>query len=165
MLRGIINKLIIFGLFSFSICLYSQSNTISVLVKKSERKLYILENGKILKSYKIALGRNPEGAKKQEGDCKTPEGQYLLDYKKADSSYYKAIHISYPNKEDISNARKNNYDPGGLIMIHGQKNGFGWLGSIVQKFDWTRGCIALTNKDMDELWKLVKVKPPITITK
>jgi murein L,D-transpeptidase YafK len=134
-----------------------------VLVKKSERKMYLLSGGKPVKEYEVAFGANPKGPKKQEGDERTPEGKYTLDFKKSDSSFFKAIHISYPNAADIGRAKAAQVDPGGQIMIHGQKNGLGWLGWITQKFDWTDGCIAVTNAEMDEIWQLVKVGTPIEI--
>ena len=134
-----------------------------VLVDKSEKKIYLLSEGKQLKEYDVVFGENPKGHKQQEGDERTPEGRYILDYKKADSSFYKAIHISYPNEEDKARARKIGVDPGGLIMIHGQKNGFGWLSWLMQWFNWTDGCIAVTNAEMDEIWQLVEVGIPIEI--
>ena len=137
----------------------------SVLVRKSEKRMYLMKNGEIYKKYKVSFGANPKGHKEQEGDERTPEGKYILDYKKSDSSFYKAIHISYPNKKDIENAKKNGVSPGGQIMIHGQKNGLGWLSFATQWFNWTDGCIAVTNKEMDEIWKLVKVNTPILIEK
>lgn len=127
-----------------------------VRVWKSERKLEVISGGKVTHEFKVALGGSPKGHKTKEGDRKTPEGKYALDYKKPDSAFYKAIHISYPNANDISQARTHNVLPGGQVMIHGQKNGLGWLSFITQHFDWTSGCIALTNSDMDILWPLVR---------
>lgn len=135
----------------------------SVLVNKSDLKMYLLSKGKKVKEYSIALGANPKGHKQQEGDERTPEGKYFLDYKKSDSSFYKAIHISYPNDLDQAKAKEKGVSPGGLIMIHGQKNGLGWLSWASQSFNWTNGCIAVTNKEMDEIWSLVKVGTPIEI--
>ncbi|MDD3592242.1 MAG: L,D-transpeptidase family protein [Sulfurovum sp.] len=135
-----------------------------VTVVKSERKLYLSHEGKILKTFNIALGGNPIGHKKVQGDQKTPEGYYKLDHLKEDSSFYKALHISYPNREDCSTARKTGKSPGGAIMIHGQPNNQGWLKSFFkQRTDWTAGCIALFNSDMDEVLKHVKVGTPILI--
>ncbi|GAB2189632.1 hypothetical protein MAH1_12400 [Sessilibacter sp. MAH1] len=96
--------------------------------------MYLLSNGNIVKEFKIALGASPEGHKQQEGDERTPEGNYVLDYIKEDSAFYRAMHISYPNKNDMSNAKANGVSPGGFIMIHGQKNGFGWLSFLSQNF-------------------------------
>ena len=134
-----------------------------VKVDKSERKMYLLSAGEIVKVYDVALGANPKGHKEQEGDEKTPEGEYTLDYKKEDSAFYKAIHISYPNQKDIENAKKLGVNPGGLIMIHGQRNGLGWLSWLTQRFNWTNGCIALTNAEMDEFMELVDVGTKIQI--
>jgi murein L,D-transpeptidase YafK len=134
-----------------------------VLVNKSELKMHLISKGVKIREYSIALGANPKGHKEQEGDERTPEGKYFLDYKKSDSSFYKAIHISYPNEEDIAKAKEKGVNHGGLIMIHGQKNGLGWLSWISQNFNWTNGCIAVTNSEMDEIWNLVKIGTPIEI--
>ena len=127
-----------------------------VRVLKAERKLQLLSASVVQKEFQVALGGSPVGHKQREGDQKTPEGSYVLDYKKSDSAFYKAIHISYPNAEDIARAKKEGVSPGGQIMIHGQKNGLGWLSSVFQSVDWTNGCVALSNADMEEVWKLVK---------
>jgi murein L,D-transpeptidase YafK len=128
-----------------------------VKVDKSERTMYLMEGDTIVKQYHVALGANPKGHKQQEGDEKTPEGVYILDYKKEDSTFYRAMHISYPNENDKANAKKLGVSPGWGIMVHGQRNRFGWLALLSQRFDWTNGCIALTNSDMDEFMELVKV--------
>ena len=135
----------------------------AVLVRKNERKMYLLKNEKPFREYKVVLGANPKGHKQQKGDERTPEGQYVLDYKKSDSDFYKAIHISYPNDDDRKRAWKSGVNPGGSIMIHGQKNELSWLSFISQSLDWTNGCIAVKNHDMDEIWKAVCVGTPITI--
>ncbi len=134
-----------------------------VLVVKSESKLYLKKNGEIFKSFDVVFGRNPKGHKQKQGDGRTPEGRYVLDYKKEDSSFYKAIHISYPNHSDKKKAQRKGVRPGGQIMIHGQKNGWGWLSFFNQCFDWTEGCIALSNGDMDIIWDTVDVGTPIKI--
>ena len=126
-----------------------------VRVLKAERKLQLLSASVVQKEFKVALGGSPVGHKQREGDQKTPEGSYVLDYKKSDSAFYKAIHISYPNAQDIARAKKEGVPPGGQIMIHGQKNGLGWLSSVSQSVDWTNGCVALSNADMEEAWKSV----------
>ena len=130
---------------------------------KSEAKLYLKKNGKVFKKYHVSFGANPKGHKQQEGDERTPEGKYILDYKNKKSSFYKAIHISYPNANDKKRAKKRWISPGGQIMIHGQKNGFGWFSFIVQRFNWTDGCIALSNCDMYEVWNSIDVGTPIEI--
>ena len=137
----------------------------SVLVDKSDGKLYLLKDGTVFAEYSVAFGAKPEGHKQQEGDERTPEGHYLLDYKKSDSSFYKAIHISYPNEADKQAAAAKGVDPGGLIMIHGQRNRLGWLSFITQRFNWTDGCIAVTNSEMDEIWNSVPANTPIEIRK
>ncbi len=134
-----------------------------VLVVKSEKKMYLLSQGEKVKEYSVVFGSSPRGHKEREGDERTPEGKYVLDYKKSDSAFYKAIHISYPNERDKAMARKNGVNPGGMIMIHGQKNGLGWLSWLSQRFNWTDGCIAVTNREMDEIWNLVEVGTPIEI--
>jgi len=134
-----------------------------VKVDKSDRKMYLFDDGKIVKEYSIALGSNPKGHKVQEGDERTPEGTYVLDYLKLDSAFYKAMHISYPNATDIAKAESLGVSPGGFIMIHGQRNGLGGLSLISQWFNWTNGCVALTNDEMDEFINLVKVGTQIQI--
>lgn len=134
-----------------------------VKVDKSDNKMYLLANGKVIKEYHVAFGENPKGHKEQEGDEKTPEGTYILDYKKEDSSFYRAIHISYPNAQDLDNAKSKGVSAGGFIMIHGQRNWLGWLSLITQKYNWTNGCIALTNSEMDEFMDLVETGTEIQI--
>ncbi len=136
-----------------------------VLVVKSERRMFLITEGRVMRHYDISLGRNPVGAKEHEGDKRTPEGKYLLDEKLEDSAFHKAIHISYPNERDLENARKKNLEPGGRIMIHGQPNGNGRLAHITQQYDWTNGCIAVTDEDMDEIWNLIEENTPIIIEK
>jgi murein L,D-transpeptidase YafK len=138
-------------------------NIDSVLVDKSDEKLYLLQDGTVVAEYSVAFGANPQGHKQQEGDERTPEGHYLLDYKKADSAFYKAIHISYPNDADKQAAAAKGVDPGGAIMIHGQRNWLGWLSFITQRFNWTDGCIAVTNSEMDKIWDSVALNTPIEI--
>jgi murein L,D-transpeptidase YafK len=134
-----------------------------VLVLKSERKMSLLARGKVVRTYKIALGGTPVGAKEQQGDHKTPEGIYVLDRRNLKSKYYKSIHVSYPNEQDKKHAEKLGVSPGGDIMVHGLPNGFGWLGVTHSAHDWTDGCIAVTDAEMDEIWKLVADGTPIEI--
>jgi len=142
---------------------FSMEKADSVLVIKSHAKLYLKKNGNVLQAFHVAFGANPEGHKEQEGDERTPEGHYLLDYKKEDSAFYKSIHISYPNDVDKRRAKIAGVSPGGNIMIHGQKNGHGWLWWLTQRFNWTDGCIAVSNSAMDEIWASVDVGTPIEI--
>jgi murein L,D-transpeptidase YafK len=134
-----------------------------VLVIKSERRLYLLQNGDVFASFRVAFGNNPTGHKEQQGDERTPEGRYLLDHKNPYSDYYKSIHISYPNNEDRQRALKQGVDPGGDIMVHGQRNGYERWETFTQLVNWTNGCIALKNSDMDFVWEAVKVGTPIEI--
>ncbi len=134
-----------------------------VIVMKKERTLALMSGGKVLKVYKIALGGNPVGPKQREGDHKTPEGTYVLDRRNAKSKYYRSIHISYPNEEDRERARKLGVSPGGDVMVHGLPNGFGWLGATHRVHDWTDGCIAVTDQEMDEIWSAVPDGTPIEI--
>lgn len=134
-----------------------------VLVVKSTRTLTLFANGKVVRSYKVALGGEPVGAKQQQGDHKTPEGLYVLDRRNPKSRFYKSIHVSYPSEQDRQKAAQLGVDPGGDIMIHGLPNGFGWLGAAHRAMDWTDGCIAVTDKEMDEIWELVRDGTPIEI--
>ena len=133
------------------------------LVEKSKNLLTLFKNQKVIGTYHVVFGGNSVGHKEQEGDNKTPEGRYILDSKNVNSAYYKSIHISYPNAKDRANAKAKGVSPGGAIMIHGQKNGFGWAAAATQKRNWTLGCIALTNEDMEIIWKSVSVPIPIEI--
>ena len=142
---------------------YSEKTADYVLVVKSESRLYLMREGKELASFKVVFGANPKGHKQQQGDERTPEGIYTLDYKNPNSSFYKSIHISYPNAEDRKKARQRGVDPGGDIMIHGQRNGYEIFSPIAQFFNWTDGCIAVNNRDMDVIWKAVKTGTPIEI--
>jgi murein L,D-transpeptidase YafK len=134
-----------------------------VIVSKTESRLYLESAGKRFASFKVVFGGNPRGHKQQEGDERTPEGRYVLDYKKPNSEYYKAIHISYPNAQDRAAAKARGISPGGQIMIHGQRNGLGWLAPIAQLFNWTDGCIGLSNADMELVWQAVDARTPIEI--
>jgi len=134
-----------------------------VVVDKSAREMRLLDGEQVVAVYAIALGGSPQGHKTQEGDQKTPEGRYVLDYKNESSSYYRSMHVSYPNEADIQQAAERGVSPGGFIMVHGQRNGFGWLAPVLQRFDWTDGCIALTNAEMDEFMSLVAPGTPINI--
>ncbi|MEM8744395.1 MAG: L,D-transpeptidase family protein [Pseudomonadota bacterium] len=134
-----------------------------ILVLKGERKLVLLKRDIPLKTYEVALGWSPEGHKVQEGDGKTPEGDYLIDWRKPDSSFHRALHISYPNAADKDHARKLGVSPGGAIMIHGMRNGAGWIGKLHRFADWTNGCIAVTDPEIREIWRAVPNGTPIEI--
>lgn len=136
-----------------------------VLVKKAQEKMFLFSEGNPIGVYDVKFGANPVGHKQEEGDERTPEGQYVIDQKKSDSASFKALHISYPNDNDRKAAAARGVEPGGAIMIHGQRNGLGWLSFLVQRFNWTDGCIAVSNHDMDEIWELVPENTPIEIRK
>ena len=126
-----------------------------VVVEKGKRTLSLYRGDTLLKSYKIALGKNPVGPKQREGDGRTPEGNYVIDFRKADSKFHRALHISYPHAEDRRRARERGVQPGGAIMIHGLPNGSGAIGAAHRLRDWTDGCIAVTNEEIEEIWKAV----------
>ena len=130
-------------------------NTIDrILVEKSARRLSIFRNGNQVKVYRIALGRNPLGAKQEEGDMKTPEGIYKIDGRNPQSSFHLALHISYPSEEDEKRAVAHSVSAGFDIMIHGIQNGRGWVGAFHRWKDWTAGCIAVTDEEIEELWRV-----------
>ena len=143
--------------------LVASSRADFVLVDKSERSLSLLKNGKVIRSYRVALGRNPSGPKVMEGDGRTPEGQYRIDSRNAASGFYRALHISYPNAADRERANQTGVSPGGDIMIHGMKNGLGWIGRLHRLVDWTNGCIAVTDEEMREIWSAVPDNTAIEI--
>jgi murein L,D-transpeptidase YafK len=134
-----------------------------VVVLKKERTLQLLSEGKVIKSYKVALGGEPVGPKTRQGDHKTPEGVYVLDSRNAHSQFHKSIHISYPNAQDRAAARTEGVSPGGEVFVHGLPNGYGWVGASHRVKDWTDGCIAVTNEEIEEIWKAVEDGTPIEI--
>ena len=136
-----------------------------VVVDKSERKLFLMRNGQTFREFRISLGKAPEGPKLQEGDLRTPEGVYTLDWRNPKSGFYKSIHISYPNENDRLQALKRGVSPGGMIMIHGEHYipSLSRIYRLASKKDWTEGCIALNNEEMDELWVTVADGTPIEI--
>lgn len=126
-----------------------------VLVKKQDRRMFLLAGDEVVRSYRIGLGDNPSGHKLHEGDERTPEGQYILDWRNANSDFHKSIHISYPNEEDRELAAAWGLNPGGSIMIHGLPNDVEGMEFAYLGLDWTDGCIAVSNAEMDEIWQLV----------
>lgn len=126
-----------------------------IVIEKKQRQLMLISKGEVLKTYKIALGGNPNGPKERQGDNKTPEGTYLIDSRNKNSQYHLALHISYPNERDKKRAKELGVAPGGDIMIHGIKNGFSWVGDSHTEADWTKGCIAVTDEEIEEISKLV----------
>jgi murein L,D-transpeptidase YafK len=125
-----------------------------IVVEKSARRLSIFRDGKRIKTYRIALGRNPAGPKQEEGDMKTPEGIYKIDSRNPQSSFHLALHISYPSDEDDRRASARGVSAGSDIMIHGIRNGRGWIGAFHRWSNWTAGCIALTDEEIEELWRV-----------
>lgn len=135
-----------------------------VFIDKSERTLTLFRGERELKTYKVALGRNPVGHKQQQGDGRTPEGRYKIDFHKRDSAFHRALHITYPNATDIRSARERGVSPGGDIMIHGLPNGMGAIGSAHLLRDWTEGCVAVTNEEIEEIWRVVPDGTIVEIT-
>ncbi len=134
-----------------------------IIVEKSKRRLTLLHQGQVLKYYRISLGRDPVGPKIREGDDRTPEGLYHIDYRLRDSAYHLALHISYPGPADLERARRLGVDPGGDIMIHGIGGAMQKVGDLHPLFDWTNGCIAVTDREIEEIWRLTPVGTPIRI--
>ena len=135
-----------------------------VLIQKQARRLTLLAKGEVIKSYPIALGGNPVGPKEAAGDNKTPEGFYFIDSRNGNSGFHLSLHISYPNEHDKMRARERGVRPGGDIMIHGLKNGFSQIGAVHAEIDWTEGCIAVTNQEMEEIYRLVPNGTLVEIT-
>jgi murein L,D-transpeptidase YafK len=134
-----------------------------IVIVKSTRTMTLLNGDKVLKTYKVALGTAPVGPKRVEGDHKTPEGNYVIDARNAQSRFHLSLHISYPNAADQQRARKLGARPGGAIMIHGLPSAFAYLGALHRETDWTDGCIAVTNEEIEEIWKLVAVGTRVEI--
>lgn len=134
-----------------------------VVVFKKERRLELISEGKVAKTYKVALGGDPVGPKTKQGDHRTPEGMYVLDFRNAHSQFYKSMHISYPGEHERAVARQKGVSPGGDVFVHGLPNGYGAIGAAHRLRDWTDGCIAVTNEEIDEIWKAVPDGTPIEI--
>jgi murein L,D-transpeptidase YafK len=136
-----------------------------IVVEKAGRRLTLMWQGRPVKAYRVALGRDPVGKKRCEGDHRTPEGIYRIDSRNAQSAYHRSLHVSYPNTEDTADARRLRCSPGGSIMIHGLPNGYGWIGASHRLRDWTLGCIAVTDPEIEEIWSaapngtMVEIRP------
>lgn len=154
-----------FAMCAFALPLSAQlpASVDRILVVKSAHTLTLLAHGTVVKTYHVWIGRGPANAKQQRGDNKTPEGSYTIVGRNAHSSAYKSLRISYPNAADRERARKLHVDPGGDIMIHGLPPGNDWIKPGQSLADWTFGCIAVTDAEMDEIWKLVPDGTPIEI--
>jgi len=134
-----------------------------VVVVKSERRLDLMRDGRVLRSYPVSLGGRPVGHKREEGDLRTPEGEYVLDWRNPSSDFYMSIHISYPNEVDRRRARAAGRNPGSMIMIHGLPNDSPPTRTDYLGEDWTDGCIAVSNQAMIDIWLSVEDDTPITI--
>jgi murein L,D-transpeptidase YafK len=134
-----------------------------VVVLKKERTLQLLNQGRVMKTYKVALGGDPVGPKMRQGDHKTPEGLYVLDSRNAHSQFYKSLHISYPSARERAAARQKGVSPGGDVFVHGLPKGYRWVGAAHRAKDWTDGCIAVTDEEIDEIWRAVADGMPIEI--
>ena len=134
-----------------------------IVVLKSERRLILYRGGAMLREYKVALSRAPLGAKTREGDHKVPEGVYTIDAKNPHSDFHLALHVSYHNARDSANAAAAAVRAGGDIEVHGIKNGLGWLGRFQRWIDWTNGCVALTDPEIEQVYAAVPVGTTIEI--
>jgi murein L,D-transpeptidase YafK len=133
-----------------------------IVIEKSAHTMKLMSGSQELKTYKVALG-DPKGTKQQEGDRKTPEGEYVIDSKNEHSRFHRALHISYPNAADRKHAKKLAVSPGGDVEIHGLPSVLAWVGSLHRVRDWTAGCVAVTNSEIDEIWPLVPVGTKVEI--
>jgi len=159
-------KLILFLIFSISCVSFADSSlpyADKILVIKSVRKMFLIKDDKPYREYNIALGKVPIGHKRQEGDKKTPEGLYTIKYRNPESAYHLSLLINYPDKEDRDSAKQRGVKPGSNIFIHGLPNGIDYLSASMVGTDWTDGCIAVTNREIEEIWKLVIDGTPIEI--
>lgn len=134
-----------------------------IIVHKKARMMELIRAGQVLKTYKIALGGEPVGRKTRQGDHRTPEGVYVIDSRNAHSQFHRSLHISYPNAVDKEHARKLGVATGGDIYIHGLPNGYGFIGAAHRARDWTDGCIAVTDQEIEEIWLLVDNGTPVEI--
>ncbi|MGA8273133.1 MAG: L,D-transpeptidase family protein [Candidatus Sulfotelmatobacter sp.] len=158
-MRTLAASILFFAFLSFGSAKEPPGVVDQVVVYKRERTLVLLSQGEEIKSYRIA----PVGPKTRQGDHRTPEGSYVLDSRNPGSHFYKAFHISYPSSNDIASAKKLGANPGGNIMLHGLPKNYAWIRKAHTLHDWTDGCIAVTNKETDEIWTLVRVGTPIEI--
>jgi murein L,D-transpeptidase YafK len=162
-------RLVVLITASFALSIHAQQPPVQptqaerILVVKFTHTMTLYADGKVLKTYHVWLGRGPGNAKQRQGDNETPEGSYTINARNPHSAAHLSLHISYPNAADRARARKLGVDPGGDIMIHGLPPGNDWVKPGQQLPDWTYGCIALTDSEMDEVWKLVPTGTPIEI--
>jgi murein L,D-transpeptidase YafK len=159
---------VMLALLCFSACGKSRSldegiRADKIVIVKSTRTLNLMSGDRVIRTYRVALGRNPAGPKARQGDHKTPEGLYVVDAKENPSRFHLALHISYPNQLDRERAHEDNVNPGGDVEIHGIENGLGWIGRLHRHVDWTDGCIAVTDSEIDEIWKVTAVGTKVEI--
>ena len=134
-----------------------------ILVEKARHVMTLMKGDQIVRTYQVALGRGGLEPKRREGDLRVPEGVYSIAGRNPKSAYHLALRISYPEPRDVEAAKAHGLDPGSDIMIHGLRNGLGWIGALHRLTDWTAGCIAVTDLEMDEIWRLVADGTPIEI--
>jgi murein L,D-transpeptidase YafK len=134
-----------------------------IVVHKKDHTLELMSKGKIIRTYKVALGGEPVGPKTCQGDHRTPEGEYVIDARNANSQFHRSLHVSYPNWEDRKRSSAAHCSPGGDIMIHGLPNGYGFVDAAHRLKDWTDGCVAVTDQEIEEIWKEVPNGTPVKI--
>jgi len=135
----------------------------SIVVEKEKHTLSLYQAGFLVRTYRVALGRDPVGDKVRIGDNRTPEGLFHIDYKNPQSKYHMALHISYPDAAHEARARAAGVAAGGDIMIHGLPSAYADLGEKHANYDWTEGCIAVTNAQIEEIWRAIPRGAPIQI--
>lgn len=140
-----------------------QAHADRIVIEKSRHQMTLMEGEVVLKTYTVSLGRGGSDPKREEGDNKVPEGKYHIAGRKQDSAFHRALRLSYPEPRDIESTKQRGVDPGSDIMIHGLRNGMGWLGRLHRLMDWTRGCIAVTNSEIEEIWRVVPDGTPVEI--
>ena len=159
--RRVGRLLLLFGL--LSTVASAEPKVDHVVLVKTKHKLLLLSGDRVVKSYRVALGRGGLAPKRRQGDGRTPEGIYRIDYRNPASKYHLALHISYPESSDKQRAQRLGVNPGGDIMIHGLPREFSWVGSRHRLSDWTEGCIAVTDSEIEEIWKLVPDGTPVEV--
>ncbi len=160
---AVLSFLVLIGLYDRPAPLPADIRADRIVVHKADHKMILYKDKEVLREYPISIGRGGLAPKTREHDLLTPEGLYFITGKKLNSSYYKSLRISYPSGVDIHMAKKRKVSPGSDIMIHGIRNGLGWVSYLHRRFDWTAGCIAVTNHEMDEIMNAVEIGTPIEI--
>ena len=151
-----IPKFLVFIILNFLLLASARAQVVdSIRIEKSERRMKLMSGESVVQEYKVALGSEPLGAKRCQGDGQTPEGEYVISGRNSASSFHLSLRVSYPSEEDKKKAQELGCQPGGDIMIHGLPRLRGWLGAAHRAMDWTQGCIAVTNGEIEEIWRLV----------